>query len=177
MAAPLRAQQRQHGLDYRQGAEEISLEVPAGSLDIGFLDHSDLAISSVADNDVETPKVLKTALDGRGHCRGIGDVERQRQYGIAISANEVGKRLGLAGSRNDLVAAFKRCFGPDPAEAARRASDEPDLALRHDTFSVLHSLQIYSCNRLPWPASSRAESVLRPCAPAPPQTRCRCLNP
>jgi hypothetical protein len=59
--------------------------------------------------------------------RGVGDVEGKGQRRIAESFREIGDVSQFAGGHCNLIAAFESSFGPDAAEPARGAGDEPCL--------------------------------------------------
>ena len=75
VAAALLAQERQRRLGDPQRAEEVRLELRAGLVLGDLLDHAELAVAGVVDDDVEPPEVLVRPRDRGEVSRPVGDVE------------------------------------------------------------------------------------------------------
>ena len=67
---------------------------------------------------------------------GGGDVEFQRENRIAVAFGEIRDTGQGAGGRRDPAAASQRRLGPNAAEAARCAGNEPDF-VDHQMFLEL----------------------------------------
>ena len=60
-------------------AEDVRLELIARLLLAELLDHAELPVAGVVDDDVQAPEVLMGAADGLEHGLAVGDVQRQGQ--------------------------------------------------------------------------------------------------
>ena len=125
---PCVAQERQRGLGDPQRAEQVGLELVAGVGLAELLDHAELAVAGVVDDDVEPAEVLVRLRDGGEVGVAVGDVELERQQPVAVLLDEVVEGGQVARGGGDRVAALEGGDRPLAAEAAGRAGDEPDLA-------------------------------------------------
>jgi hypothetical protein len=64
------------------------------------------------------------------HLVAVGDVELDREDGVAVLLDQVTQSVCVAGGRCDLIATLEGGEGELAAKAFRRAGDEPDFA--HD---------------------------------------------
>jgi hypothetical protein len=127
VARSLRAEVGHRGLGDEQGAEHVGVELRPG-LGLGdLLDHAELAVAGIVDDDVE-PAVAVVGVLHRGEDGvPVGDVELQRQDLVAEPLHEVVQRRGVAGGGGDRVLTLEGGDRPLAAEAAGRAGDEPGL--------------------------------------------------
>src|SRR5262249_6681013 len=103
---------------------------------VGLLHGTDDAEPGVVHQHVDPAE----ALDGRAHAGldvlAAGDVEAHDQHVVAL--RQIGDRLRRPHRENHALPAAQHLFGELPAEARRRARDEPDLLLalvRHGVTS------------------------------------------
>jgi hypothetical protein len=87
----LLAQMRDRGLGDIDDTEEIRLDLRAEAREGGILDRSDVAVSGIVDEDVESSEGFECALDGVARCSFVRDVERDGAHLIAIALDEIGK--------------------------------------------------------------------------------------
>ena len=79
MTAALSAKQRQGGLGHPERTEQVGLELIAR---VGFaelLDHAEVPVAGIVDDDVEPAEMIMGLLDGREIGRSVGYVEFDRQ--------------------------------------------------------------------------------------------------
>ncbi len=127
MSAALCPQVRQSRLRDPEGTEQVGLQLVAELLLADLLDHPELAVAGVVDDDVEPAEVLVRPGD-RVERRGpVGDVELQGEDGVAVLLDEVPEAADVAGGGGHPVAALEGCDRPLPAEAAGGSGDEPGL--------------------------------------------------
>ena len=103
----------------------LRLELRARRFLAQLLDHAEVAVAGVVDDDVEAAEVLGGLLHGREVAVAVGDVEPDRQDDVAVGVDEGVERLEPAGRRGDAVAALERRFRPLAPEPLRCAGDEP----------------------------------------------------
>ena len=84
MSRPLRAKKRECGLNDRQRAEHIGLEIRAGFLDVDLFDRSHIAVASNTQDHIEAPKMLMRLIDRTDHLIVVGNVESEWQQRIAV---------------------------------------------------------------------------------------------
>ena len=115
MAAALLAQERQRRLRHPQRAEQVGLDLIASLGLAELLDHPELAVAGVVDDDVEAAEVLVRAAH-RGERRvAVGHVERHGQHRVAVLRAEVVERAGVSRRRGDPVAALAAPRSPTRA--------------------------------------------------------------
>src|SRR3954471_8815901 len=85
----LGAQERQRRLGHPQHAEEVGLELGAGILLGDLLDHAELSVTGIVDDDVEPAEVLVRAANGGEVSPAVGDVKPQRQDAVAEALDQV----------------------------------------------------------------------------------------
>ena len=71
-----------------------------------LFDRAEEAVAGVVDHDVEPSEGVVRGLNGRERLVAVGDVELQRQNGVAVLVDQVAQRLGVAGGSRDFVAAL-----------------------------------------------------------------------
>nr|ANY57991.1 LysR transcriptional regulator [uncultured bacterium] len=128
VAAALAPQDGQHRLRDPHRAEEVGLHLLPQFAFREFLDHAEVAVARVVDDDVDAPEVLGRAVDRREDALPVGDVEPQRQHGAGEAFLQVPQLFGVAGGGDDAVTPFQRGLRPQATEAGRRSGDEPDFA-------------------------------------------------
>ena len=128
VSGALLAQDRQRGLGDPQRTEQVGLELGAG-LGLGeLLDHAELAVAGVVDDDVEAAEVLVRPRDGGEVGVAVGDVELRSAGPVAVALDEVLEGGGVAGGGGDGVAALQRGDRSTRGRNPRCAGDEPGLA-------------------------------------------------
>ena len=127
VARVLAAQDGQRGLGDPQRAEHVRLELVA-RVGLGqFLDHAELAVAGVVDDDVEPSEVPGGQFHRREVRRAVVDVQLQRQQRVAELLAQVIQRGGVARGGGHLVSALQRGDRPLASEAFRCSRDEPGL--------------------------------------------------
>src|SRR3954463_3496156 len=126
--APLLAQVRQGSLGDPERTEQVGLDLAPRLVLRELLDHPEVPVTGVVDDDVESAEVVVCLRHGREVGVTIGDVERDRQQAGAVLLHQVVETGDVAGGRSDLVAALEGGDGPLAAETTRRTGDEPGLA-------------------------------------------------
>jgi hypothetical protein len=106
-------------------APKVRLQLRADLVLRQLLDHAEVAVAGVVDDDVEPAEAGRRGLDGGEAGRAVGDVQGEREHGVAVTLGEVVERGQIAGSRGDSVASLQCGLRPFPAEALGRAGDEP----------------------------------------------------
>ena len=101
VARALLAQERQRGLGHPERAEQVGLDLVAGVGLAELLDHAELPVAGVVDDDVEPAEVLVRLRDGGEVGRAVGDVERERQHRVAVLLRRGRRGSSVAGGRGD----------------------------------------------------------------------------
>ena len=127
VSAALFPQQRQSRSENSDHAEVVRVEDVADLLIACFLYRREQARTGIVDKDVQPAEVRVGLMNCLLYLRGVGDVEGKGQHSVAKTFREIGYVCQFAGGRCNPVAALKSSFGPDAAEAARGAGDEPCL--------------------------------------------------
>jgi hypothetical protein len=96
-----------------------------------------VAVAGVVDNDVKLAEVLGGPPDGGEVGVEVGDVELDRQEGVAVVLDEIVEDVEFTGGAGDVITSFESGFRPLAAEALRCTSDEPGLG---QDDSRLHEL-------------------------------------
>ena len=97
VAGALRAQEGQGGLRDEQRPEHVGVELRA-RLGLGdLLDHPELAVAGVVDDDVERAEVVVCLPHGGEDGVPVVDVELERQYLVAELLHQVVEALRVAG--------------------------------------------------------------------------------
>ena len=117
----------QSGLSDPERTEDVRLELVACFLLGDFFDHSELAVTSIVDDDVKAPERLMRSRDSGEVSVSIVDIQFDGEQVVAVFVGQVFQRLEPARRRRHLVTAVERCDRPLPAETARSSSDEPVL--------------------------------------------------
>jgi hypothetical protein len=86
----LRPHDRQRRLCDPQGAEEVRLELRSHLVLREFLDHAEVAVAGVVDDDVELAEVVGGFLHSVEVGAAVGDIELNRQDRIAVGVDERG---------------------------------------------------------------------------------------
>src|SRR6266498_2402033 len=126
----LLAEDREDRLRDMENAEQVRLELVAQLLLGDLLDRSEEPVARVVDDDVDPPERLVRGLHRSEHLVAVGDVELNREDGVAVLLDQVTQSVRVAGGRCDLVATLEGGEDELAAKAFRRASDEPNFA--HD---------------------------------------------
>src|SRR6266496_157753 len=135
VARALLAEDREDRLRDMENAEEVRLELVAQLLLGDLLDRSEEPVARVVDDDVDPPERLVRGLHRSEHLVAVGDVELDREDGVAVLLDQVTQSVCVAGGRCDLIATLEGGEGELAAETARRTGDEPDFA--HDVNLLL----------------------------------------
>ena len=138
VTAPLFPQQRQSRSEHSDHAEVVRIEEAANLLVARFLCSREQARAGIVDKDVQPAEVRVCLMNYLLHLRGVGDVKGKGQHRVAKTFREIGYVCQFAGGRCNPIAAFKSSLGPDAAEPARGAGDEP--CLLHFDSSVIVGL-------------------------------------
>ncbi len=141
MPAALPAQVRQRCLGHPERAEHVGLELRA-DLRLGdLLDHAEVPVAGVVDDDVQPPEALVGTLDGGEIGVAVGDVERDRQDRVAVLGDQV---VELAMSR-----AVAATWSPRSRAAIAHSRPKPrDVPVMNQVFMDAPSVAV------PVPATS-----------------------
>src|SRR6266496_2405748 len=130
VARPLLTEGREDRLRDMENAEQVRLELIAQLLLGDLLDRSEEPVARVVDDDVDPPERLVRGLHRSEHLVAVGDVELDREDGVAVLLDQVTQSVCVAGGRCGLIATLEGGEGELAAKAFRRAGDEPNFA--HD---------------------------------------------
>src|SRR6266568_6176555 len=130
VARALLAEDREDRLRDVENAEQVRLELVAQLLLGDLLDRSEEPVARVVDDDVDPPERLVRGLHRSEHLVAVGDVELDREDGVAVLLDQVTQSVCVAGGRCDLIATLEGGEDELAAKAFRRAGDEPNFA--HD---------------------------------------------
>src|SRR6266496_1794478 len=130
VARALLAEDREDRLRDMENAEQVRLELVAQLLLGDLLDRSEEPVARVVDDDVDPPERLVRGLHRSEHLVAVGDVELDREDGVAVLLDQVTQSVCVAGGRCDLIATLEGGEGELAAKAFRRAGAEPNFA--HD---------------------------------------------
>jgi hypothetical protein len=90
-----------HHRDGRLGqvhdAKEIGLKLGAEVLHGRVLDRGKVPIAGVVDQHIEAAEDVNGQLDGRDRRTLIGDIQRDGAHVVAVTLNQIGERLWIAG--------------------------------------------------------------------------------
>ena len=118
MAAALLAQERQRGLGDPQRAEQVGLDLVARLLLGELLDHAELAVAGVVDDDVEAPEVLVGRLTASKSASRSVTSSASASSASPYFSLEVVERARVTRRGGHAVAALQRGGRPFAAEAA-----------------------------------------------------------
>src|SRR5437763_13506324 len=110
--------------------------------------------AGVVDEDRQWPESILYRPYGCNDAVAVGDVAGERQARAAAAldlARELLQTIGAPRRRRDLRAGRREHLGEMPADAARRAGDQQNLAgnveARHDDSGVAHDAISFACSR------------------------------
>ena len=89
-----------------------------------------MPVAGVVDNDVELAEVLGGLPDGVEVGVAVGNVELNRQEGVAVIPDEIVEVAEVTGGAGDVVTPFESSLRPLAAEALRCTGDEPCFCSR-----------------------------------------------
>src|SRR6266496_2985075 len=127
-----------------ENAEQVRLELVAQLLLGDLLDRSEEPVARVVDDDVDPPERLVRGLHRSEHLVAVGDVEFDREDGVAVLLDQVTQSVRVAGGRCDLIATLEGGEDELAAKASRCAGDEPNLA--HDVNPLLVWTATVTCS-------------------------------
>jgi hypothetical protein len=110
-----------------QRAEQVCFQLRPDLGLADFLYHAELSVPGVVHDDVQPAEVVVRQLYRREVGVPVGNVQRDRQDPLSVFGRQVIQAGDVPGHRRDLVAAIQRRDRPLPAEATRRAGNEPGL--------------------------------------------------
>ena len=120
-----------HHRDSRLGqvhdAKEIGLKLGAEVLHGRVLDRGEVPIAGVVDQHIEAAEDVNGQLDGRNRRTLIGDVQRDGAHVVAVTLDQVGELLWIAGGGDQLVASGEYGLGDRPTQPPSASRDQPDL--------------------------------------------------
>src|SRR6266540_1643078 len=172
VARALLAEDREDRQRDMENAEQVRLELVAQLLLGDLLDRSEEPVARVVDDDVDPPERLVRGLHRSEHLVAVGDVEFDREDGVAVLLDQVTQSVRVAGGRCDLIATLEGGEDELAAKAFRRAGDEPNFA--HDVNTLLVWTATVTCSAACcWCAgvSVRMVRSLVACGPLPVSSR------
>lgn len=93
VARALLAEDREDRLRDMKNAEEVRFELVAQLLLGDLLDRSEEAVARIVDDDVDRPERLVRGLHRSVHPVAVGDVEPEREDGVAVVLDQVSQSV------------------------------------------------------------------------------------
>src|SRR5207302_5881025 len=114
--------------------KEIGLKLGAEILNGRVLDRGKVPIAGVIDQHIEAAEDVNGQLDGRNRCTLIGDVQRDGAHVVAVTLNQIGELLWIAGGGDQLVASGEDALSDRPTQPPSASRDQPYL--RHGILLI-----------------------------------------
>ena len=118
-----------HHRDGRLGqvhdAKEIGLELGAEVLNGRVLDRGQVSIAGVVDQHIEPAEHVNGQLDGRDRGTLIGDIQRDGAHVVAVTLNQIGELLWIAGGGDQLVVSGEDALSDRPTQPPSASRDQP----------------------------------------------------
>ncbi len=108
-------------------AEDIGCKLPLCCSGVVLLEGTQLAISRIIHDNVNTPETLYCCLNHGGRLASLGDIQLQSQYTLSKGLEHPFETSQMATCRNNIVTCFQRCSGNGLAETTGGPRDEPSL--------------------------------------------------
>src|SRR6266446_7686418 len=108
----LRAHDWQRRLYDPQRPKKVRFELGAHIIFRQFLDHAEVAITGVIDNDIELAEVISGSLYRVEGSAPVGDIELERQDGVAVPLDERVQGPQVASRCGNSVSPFQSRFRP-----------------------------------------------------------------
>ncbi len=120
-----------HHRDSRLGqvhdAKEIGLKLGAEVLNGRVLDRGKVPIAGVVDQHIEAAEGVNGQLDGRNRRTLIGYIQRDGAHVVAVTLNQIGELLWIAGGGDQLVASGEDGLSDRPTQPPSASRDQPYL--------------------------------------------------
>src|SRR6267154_788647 len=120
-----------HHRDGRLGqvhdTKEIGLKLGAEILNGRVLNRGKVPIASVVDQHIEAAEDVNGQLDGRDRCTLIGDIQRDGAQVVAVTLNQIGELLWIAGGGDQLVSSCEDGLSDRPTQPPSASRDQPYL--------------------------------------------------
>src|SRR5204863_6665383 len=81
----------------------------------------------VIDEHIEAAEDVNGQLYGRNRCTLIGDVQRDGAHVVAVTLNQLGELLWIAGGGDQLVASGEDALSDGPTQPPSASRDQPYL--------------------------------------------------
>src|ERR1700693_612865 len=91
------------------------------------LDRGKVPIAGVVDQHIEAAEDVNGQLDGRHRCTLIGDIQRDGAHVVAVTLNQIGELLWIAGGGDQLVARCEGALSDRPTQPPSASRDQPYL--------------------------------------------------
>jgi hypothetical protein len=107
--------------------KDVRVKVRFDLLRLQLFDRAEIAVTSVAQDDVQTLKMSSGLLDRCEDSIAVRDIERQGEYSITVRHDELIEITCLPCCGDNLIAALQSCLCPNTAKTSRCTSDEPNF--------------------------------------------------
>jgi hypothetical protein len=124
-ARSLASHHRDGRLGQVHNAKEISFKLGAEVLSGRVFDRGKVPIAGVVDQHIEAAEDVNGQLDGRHRRTVIGDIQRDGAHVVAVTLNQIGELLWIAGGGDQPVASCEDGLGDRPTYPPSASRDQP----------------------------------------------------